>query len=170
MGPGFAIANGSSGWLFAPIPHGHWRTTTGDAIAAGLRCLRHAGDPGYEPAGKLAGGMAIILRARLGTMERLYLASAALLSLDRDSRQELVQAADRDQQPDDWPFPGVDREMFNQVCREHRSPPLTKIEQRRADAISFDDTPRETLAHAWNNATDRDRRDLVNRATGRIAA
>ena len=103
-------------------------------------------------------------------MERLFLASIALLSLERGSRQELAQALDRDHQHDDWPFPGVDREMFNQVAREHRPPPLTRVEKRRADAIQFDDTPRAKLATAWAGATERDRRDLLDRATGRARA
>lgn len=67
-----------------------------------------------------------------------------------------------------WPFPGVDPEMFRRVSREHRSPPLTPTQQRRADAISFDDTPRETLAAAWAGASEQDRRDLIERATGRV--
>ena len=54
--------------------------------------------------------------------------------------------------------------------RRHRPPPLTKIEQRRAAAITFDDSPRAILAAAWAGASDRDRRDLVNRVTGRDAA
>ena len=65
------------------------------------------------------------------------------------------------------PFPGVDPELFRKVCWEHRWPALTPEQKRRAAAISFDDTPRETLAAAWAGATDRDRRDLIDRATGK---
>ncbi len=143
---------------------------TGSAVAIALRILPSCGDPGYPSPGELAAGLAIILRARCGPMERLTLASAALMALDRDARQELTQAAERDRQAEEFPFPGVNPEMFRRVCREHRSPPLTRIEKRRADAIQFDDSPRATLAAAWAGASDRDRRDLVNRATGRAAA
>jgi hypothetical protein len=103
-------------------------------------------------------------------MERLTIASAALMALDRDLRQELIQSAERDRKVKEWMLPGVDPELWARVCREHRRPPLTKIEQRRADAIQFDDTPRAILASAWVGATDRDQRDLIHRAIGRAAA
>lgn len=54
--------------------------------------------------------------------------------------------------------------------RKHRAPVLTEIEKRRAAAICFDDDPRALLAAAWAGASDRDRRDLVARATGRARA
>lgn len=85
---------------------------TGDAIAAGLRCLRTAGDDGYQPTGEMAGGLASILRARLGPCERLYLASAGVLSLSRDARLKLITAAQRDTggNPPVIPFINVMRE------------------------------------------------------------
>ena len=89
------------------------------------------------------------------------------MALDRDARQELLQAAERDRQAEGFPFPYVDPEMWAHIFREHRPPPLTKIEQRRAAAITFDESPRAVLAAAWAGASDRDRRDLVNRATGK---
>ena len=113
---------------------------------------------------------AYFLRAHYSPMERLCLASAAFLSLDPDARLELIEAAERGQQADEWPFPGVDPEMLRRVWREHRPPPLTSVEKRRAAAITFDDTPRAILAAAWAGASDRDRRDLVNRVTGWDAA
>ncbi len=140
------------------------------AVANALRVLPAAGEPGYPSPGEIAAGLATIFRDRYGPMERLTLASAAMMALDPDARHELTQAAERDRQADDWPFPGVDPELWARVCREHRPPSLTKIEQRRAAAIQFDDTPRAILATAWAGASDRDRRDLVNRATGRAAA
>ena len=142
----------------------------GSAVALSLRQLPMSGELGHKSAGALAVGLATILRARLGPVERLALASAAVMALEANDRQGLVQAAKRDRQTDEWPFPGVDPEMFRKVCREHRPPPLTNIEKRRAAAIQFDASPRATLAAAWAGATDRDRRDLVNRATGRVAA
>ena len=140
------------------------------AVANALRVLPAAGEPGYPSPGEIAAGLALIFRVRYGPMERLTLASAAMMALDADARHELTQAAERDRQAEEFPFPGVDPEMFRRVCREHRSPPLTPIEKRRADAIQFDDSPRAILAAAWAGASDRDRRDLVNRVTGRAAA
>ena len=140
------------------------------AVANALRVLPAAGEPGYPSPGEIAAGLALILRARCGPMERLTLASAALMALDRDARQDLLHAAERDRQAEEFPFPGVDPELWARVCREHRPPPLTPIEKRRAAAIQFEDTPRAVLAAAWAGASDRDCRDLVNRATGRVQA
>ncbi len=133
----------------------------GAAVASALRVLPAAGDPGHMQAGDIAAGLATILRKRLGPCERLTVASAAMLSLDPDSRDLLIQAAERGKRAE---------RVFRRAGHRHRPPPLTKIEQRRADAISFDDTPRETLAAAWVGAREQDRRDLVARATGRMEA
>ena len=132
----------------------------GAAVAKALRILPVAGDPGHMPAGDIAAGLATIFRKRLGPCERLTLASATMLSLDPDSRDLLMQAAERGKRAE---------QVFRRVGRRHRPPPLTPVEQRRADAITFDSTPRETLAAAWAGATERDRRDLMARATGRAA-
>ncbi len=140
------------------------------AVANAFRVLPVAGEQGHMSPGEIAAGLALIFRARYGPMERLTLASAALMALDPDARRKLTEAAERDRQAKEFPFPGVDPEMWARVCREHRPPPLTKIEKRRAAAIQFEDTPRAILAAAWAGASDRDRRDLVNRATGRAAA
>ncbi len=131
------------------------------SVANALRILPAAGEPGYPSPGEIAAGLAHILRAHCGPMERLALASAAMMALDRDNLDSLMTAAQRDLEPP-WPF--------TSFGRGHRPPPLTKIEQRRAAAIQFDDTLRAILAAAWAGASDRDRRDLVNRATGRAAA
>ena len=133
----------------------------GAAVANALRVLPVAGDPGHMPPGDLAAGLATIFRKRLGPCERLTLASAAMLALGPDNRDLLMQAAERDRKA---------AQVFRRVGRRHRPPPLTPVEQRRADAISFDSTPRETLAAAWAGASDRDRCDLVARATGRVDA
>jgi hypothetical protein len=110
--------------------------------------------------GDLAAGLATIFRKRLGPCERLTLASAAMLALDPDSRDLLIQAAERGKRAE---------RVFRRAGHRHRAPSLTPIERRRAAAISFDDTPRETLAAAWSGASDKDRRDLVALATGRAA-
>ena len=143
---------------------------TGTAIAAALRVLPAAGKPGCMTAGEIASGLARILRARCGPMEILTITCTGFLALDPDARLELIQAAERGRKADGFPFPGVDPEMFRRICREHRAPKLTRIEQRRADAITFDDSPRAILAAAWAGASDRDRRDLVARVTGRVNA
>ena len=133
----------------------------GAALVNAFRVLPVAGDPGYPSPGELAAELAIVFRARLGPIERLYLASAAMMTLDQNARHTLMTAAQCDREP---PLP------FTVSGRRHRPPPLTKIEQRRAAAITFDDSPRAILAAAWAGASDRDRRDLVNRAIGRVRA
>ncbi len=133
----------------------------GAAVADALRILPVAGDPGHMPPGEIADDLAIIFRKRLGPNERLTLASAAMLSLGPDSRDALIRAAERGRKAD---------QVFRRVGPMHRPPSPTPIQKRRAAAISFDTTPRETLAAAWSGASDKDRRDLVALATGRAAA
>ena len=89
----------------------------GDSIGAGLRCLRQAGAPDHQPAGELAGWMATILRARLGPCERLTLASAGPLALDRDARQELLRAAERDRKIEECPL-SLNPKMYAAEMRE----------------------------------------------------
>ena len=61
------------------------------------------------------------------------------------------------------------RQRWLDHCRgRRRRPPLTRAQKKRAVAIAFDDSPRETLVSAWAGATDRDRRDLLKRATGKV--
>ncbi len=133
----------------------------GAAVASALRVLPVAGDPGHPAPGEIAEDLAAIFRKRLGPCERLTVASAAMLSLDPDSRDLLIQAAERGKRAE---------RVFRRAGPMHRAPSLTPIERRRAASISFDDTPRETLAAAWAGASDKDRRDLVARATARAAA
>ena len=61
------------------------------------------------------------------------------------------------------------RRWMNHCRDQRRRPAITAAEKRRAAAISFDDSPRATLAAAWAGATDRDRRDLIERVTGSIS-
>ncbi len=68
----------------------------GAAVATALQILPVTGDPGHMSPGELAAGLALILRARCGPMERLTLASAALMALDRDNLDSLMTAAQRD--------------------------------------------------------------------------
>lgn len=63
------------------------------AIVAGLRILPAAGNPGYPSLGAIAAGLAAVFRARLGGCERLCIASAALMSLDAETAEQLAKAA-----------------------------------------------------------------------------
>lgn len=136
-------------------------------LAHTLHCLKEIRHTDH--AGALSGALALIWCRHLGPVERCLLLSTAAQAAGSEDLRTLLAAAQRDRELP-WLFPGVEPAMFARVCREHRPPPLTKIEQRRAAAINFDNTPRAILAAAWAGATDRDRRDLVNRATGRAAA
>ena len=146
---------------------------TAAAVANAMRFLPAAGEPGYPSPGEIAAGLACILRARLGPMERLCGASAFLMALDPEDLDTLLPAAQRDQEPS-WPRFG----------RRHRPPLLTPAEKRRAAQIpDFDDPDflaklgagttahdrRARLASAWNGASNRDRRDLISRATARAS-
>ena len=62
------------------------------AVALSLRLLPAAGEPGHMSPGELAAGLATIFRARLDPCERLALAGAAMMSLDRGAAEELVAA------------------------------------------------------------------------------
>ena len=105
--------------------------------------------------------LAKVFRRRLQPVERFTLASAAIQSLDPDSRDKVIRAAVRAERAE---------QVFRRIGPMHRPPSPTPIQKRRAAAISFNDTPRETLAAAWSGASDKDRRDLVALATGRAAA
>ncbi len=84
------------------------------AVANALRALPVAGDPGHMPAGDVAAGVATILRKRLGPCERLTVASAAMLSLDPDSRDTLIRTAERGRKAE---------QVFRRVgYRHHRHP------------------------------------------------
>lgn len=69
---------------------------TGDAVVAGLRCLRGTGEADHQSPSELAAGLATIFRARLAPMERLTIASAAMMALDLDAAEELAEATLRD--------------------------------------------------------------------------
>ena len=64
----------------------------GSAVANALLILPAADSPGHMSPGEFAAGLALILRARCGPMERLTLASAALMALDRDTAEALAKA------------------------------------------------------------------------------
>jgi len=144
------------------------------AIAAALTCLP------ARPAGELAGELAMILRARLPRAERLLLAGAGLMALPAGDAEDLVRATWRDIRAAAHirldrvgATVAIERErqrrQWARHCRRssYRSPPLTAAQRRRATNHSLDDSPRAALARAWSGASERDRRDLIRRATGR---
>ena len=57
-----------------------------------MRILLFAGPPAHMSPFELAAGLSDIYRARLEPCERLCLASAAMMSLDRGAAEELVAA------------------------------------------------------------------------------
>ena len=157
-----------AGWLNTPddTRSTHDLQAAVRAIEAGLVCLPDQPSPGQH-----AADLAVILHCRLDPDARLWHAGAACLALDDDEFYNLMTAAQRDRKPP-WPVTG----------RRHRPPPLTKADKRRMAQIpDFDDPDfevklgtgttdrRARLASAWTAASDRDRRDLVNRATGRAS-
>jgi hypothetical protein len=132
------------------------------ALAAGLIALPDACET------------AAILRRRLDLRERIWLAASGVLALPADRAEALAcavlaeiahhrlapQAREAGRQTAIWRA-YVGRSTY-------RSPALTPAERRRAAAISFDESPRAELAAAWQAATERDRRDLIRRATERV--
>lgn len=143
---------------------------TAAAIATSLRILRAAGEPGQPAAADIATGLALILGARLGQVERLLLAGGAILALDREHAEALADAMVSDFAVASGE--GVEaermRRQWRHFCagRPYTPPRLTAIEQRRAARIRLDASPRAALAEAWQAASARDRRDLVRRVTG----
>ncbi len=139
-------------------PAFHKLQAVSQAFAHGLRLLSHPVQ------------FSDIARHRLDVRQRVWGATGFLLSLPEDEawavleafQNELVVArdgpleAERQRQANLW----------GRFCAQQRPrmPRLTKAEQRRADAINFDDTPRERLAAAWNQASEQDRRDLIRQA------
>lgn len=146
----------------------------GEAVARMLRLLPAAGEPGHASEYGLATGLSCILRARLGPMERLTLASATIMSLDAEDAEALAQAALADLRGDALAEREAERQrrQFAEHCATstYRSPPLSRREAREAARIRLDISPRAKLAEAWAQAPDRDRRDLIDRATKAVAA
>ena len=62
------------------------------ATADVMRILPFAGPPAHMSRFDLAAGFSDIYRARLNPIERLTIASAALMSLDRDAAEQLAEA------------------------------------------------------------------------------
>ena len=123
--------------------------------------------------GALSGDLALIWCRHLGPVERCLMLATAAQAADPEDLATLLTAVRRNQ------------ESLTGFGRKHRPPPLTAIEKRRAAQIpDFDDPDflaklgagttardcRARLASAWNGASDRDRRDLVNRATKKVNA
>ncbi len=131
-----------------------------------LKELRHT-----ARAGALSGDLALIWRRHLGPVELCLLLATAAQAANPEDLDTLMTAK-------------RDREPLTDFGRKHRPPPLTAIEKRRAAQIpDFDDPDflaklgagttdrdrRARLASAWNGASNRDRRDLISRATARAS-
>ena len=70
------------------------------AALADALCIKPVnGDPGYVP-GELVADLAKVFRRRLEPCERFTVASAALHSLDPDSRDALIREAERGRKAD----------------------------------------------------------------------
>ena len=70
------------------------------AALADALCIRPVnGDPGYIP-GELVEDLATVFRKRLAPCERLTVASAAMMSLDPDSRDAIIRTAERGRRAD----------------------------------------------------------------------
>ena len=69
------------------------------ALADALCITPVDGDPGYIP-GELIADLATVFRRRLEPCERLTVASAAMQSLDQDSRDALIREAERGRKAD----------------------------------------------------------------------
>lgn len=65
----------------------------GNSVANALRALSSVGDPGHASPGEIAAGLAAVLRARLGPLERMTVAGAAMLSLDIEDAERLAETA-----------------------------------------------------------------------------
>ncbi len=111
--------------------------------------------------------------------QQSWFAATGIRSLPPDVAWDLTDAARRDlvaamDFPPDrigaTPELEAERQLraWSRFCRKQGASMLrlTKAEQRRAVFISFDDTPRERLAAAWAGASDKDRRDLLQRVIG----
>ena len=115
-----------------------------------------------DRAGALSGDLALIWCRHLGPVERCLLLATAAQAAESEDLDALLVAAQRDREPP---------RRFTGLYRRHRPPPLTPVQKRRAAALQFDDNnPRAILAAAWAGASDKDRHDLVSRATGRVDA
>lgn len=62
-----------------------------NSLTAGLRVLPDIGEPGYPSAYEFATELAVTLSIRLRSSERMILATAAILSLDRANAEELAE-------------------------------------------------------------------------------
>lgn len=62
-----------------------------NSLMAGFRILPDAGEPGFPSPYEIALGLAVTLSVRLRSSERMTLATAAIMSLDRANAEELAE-------------------------------------------------------------------------------
>lgn len=113
----------------------------GAAVAKVLRVLPAVGEPGHGEPGELVAGLALMLRVYLGPIERLTLASAAMMALDAKDAERLAVAALGDLR---------------------RGPPLPPFTDLRAEARLWAEwaSPAERRAYmaaTWHLLPERDR-------------
>ncbi len=118
------------------------------AIETGLICL------------PLPIGMADILHRRLDLRHRIWLSAATILSLPRAMADDLARSVLTDLRPVD----PLKSNLFRRIAAEHVRCNPVRPAPRGFDP--FAETPRARLAAAWAAASERDRRDLIARATG----
>ena len=121
----------------------------GNATVSALRLVPVAGEPGHMSPGKLATGLAHIIRARLVSSERLLVASAGMLSLGRNAAEELAEATLADLRE------GVP------------VPPFTGLRDEARDWASFasQGEVRAYLAACWNRLPKAERASFKRVAT-----
>lgn len=127
-------------------------TDTGRAIARAVALLHAADEAGNATPGELAAGLATILRRRLGPAERLLVANAATLSLNRDAAERLAGA------------------MLEDARRGAPIPPLDDIEGEAATWAAWA-APAERRAYVaaiWRHLLPSERRAFLE--AGRSAA
>ena len=127
---------------------------TGTAIANALRVLPVAGDPGYPSPGEIAAGLACILRARLGPMERLTCASSAMMALDGNAAEELAEA------------------VKHGLRAGSPVPPFMDVREEARDWAAFASRGelRAYLSACWNRLPDAEQERFLSAVSQRIAA
>lgn len=137
----------------------------GEAVARVVRLLPAVGEPGHASEFQLATGLALIFRARLDPLERLTVAAAAVLALDDEDAEALAEATLADLEADTIDEAERMRRQWAAWCgRDSRQPVVPGYPAQPPKS------PRALLAEAWGQASDRDRRDLIARATRGVAA
>jgi hypothetical protein len=119
-----------------------------NATLPALRLLPVAGDPGYPAPGKYAAGLAGIYIKNLGPNERLFLATVAMLALDRDVAEELAETT------------------LGDVRVGRPVPPFTMLreEARNWAALASPGEQRAYMAACWTHLPEAERKSFLSAA------